>query len=68
MIFSVTLILRVYAMYGRSRRILAILLLIYIPAVTIQFVLTAIFDNPKTNLYGMCATISYLSHSHTPCQ
>ncbi|KAF9230112.1 hypothetical protein BU15DRAFT_69476 [Melanogaster broomeanus] len=44
------LILRVYAMYNRSRIVLGILLSIYIPAMIILVITTALLDNPKTHL------------------
>jgi len=45
------MILRVYAMYHRSRIVLWILLLVYIPAMTIQLVLTPILNNTSTHLF-----------------
>ncbi|KAF9233812.1 hypothetical protein BU15DRAFT_79735 [Melanogaster broomeanus] len=51
-IFSIVIhlvfVLRVYAMYNRSRIVLGILLLIYIPTQIIELVLVGIINNPKT--------------------
>ncbi|KAF9225013.1 hypothetical protein BS17DRAFT_60662 [Gyrodon lividus] len=47
---DLVMILRVYAMYNRSRITVGLLLLVYVPATTIQLVSTAIINNPKTNL------------------
>ncbi|KAF9233808.1 hypothetical protein BU15DRAFT_79731 [Melanogaster broomeanus] len=42
--------LRVYAMYNRSRIVLGILLCVYIPTTISQLVLLGIINNPKTHL------------------
>ncbi|KAF9230574.1 hypothetical protein BU15DRAFT_69079 [Melanogaster broomeanus] len=47
---DLTLILRVYAMYNRSRIVLGIILLVYIPTVAVQFALIVMFNNFKTHL------------------
>ncbi|KIJ64963.1 hypothetical protein HYDPIDRAFT_28304 [Hydnomerulius pinastri MD-312] len=44
------MILRVYAMYHRSKLILGIILGLYIPAVIAIFVCTAVYYNPKTHV------------------
>ena len=46
------MILRVYAMWNRSRIILCVLLLIYIPGVIMNFVVVGIYMNPVTYLSG----------------
>ncbi|KAF9231085.1 hypothetical protein BU15DRAFT_82843 [Melanogaster broomeanus] len=48
--FAVVMLLRVYAMYNRSRIMLSILILVYIPATAIHLVLTGIVNNPNTHL------------------
>ena len=47
------MILRVYAMWNQSKRILYILLFIYVPQVIVNFVVIGIYINPKTNISGM---------------
>jgi len=47
---DVVMILRVYAMWNRSNRILSFLLFIYVPQVIITFVFTGIYNNPNTYL------------------
>ncbi|KAH0831317.1 hypothetical protein J3R83DRAFT_13964, partial [Lanmaoa asiatica] len=43
-------ILRVYAMWNRSKRILWVLLFIYVPQVVVSFIITGIRDNLNTYL------------------
>ncbi|KIJ64954.1 hypothetical protein HYDPIDRAFT_28298 [Hydnomerulius pinastri MD-312] len=50
------MILRVYAMYNRSKLTLGIILGLYIPAVIAVFVCTAVYFNPETHLLGMLAS------------
>ena len=47
------MILRVYAMWNQSKRILYILLITYVPQVMISFIFTGIFDNPNKYLFSM---------------
>ena len=47
------MILRVYAMWNQSKRILYTLLLIYLPPVTVSFVAAGIYSNGNTYLSGM---------------
>ena len=49
----VVMILRVYAMWNRSKMILYVLLFIYVPLVIVFFVLRGIYNNPNTYLSGM---------------
>ncbi|KAF9231087.1 hypothetical protein BU15DRAFT_82845 [Melanogaster broomeanus] len=44
------MILRVYAMYNRSRTVLAILLVVYIPVVILLIVVAATYNNPRSYL------------------
>ncbi|KIJ06570.1 hypothetical protein PAXINDRAFT_20243 [Paxillus involutus ATCC 200175] len=44
------MILRIYAMYNRSRITLAVLLAIYIPTMVVFVVATGLFNNPNTYL------------------
>ncbi|KAF8438412.1 hypothetical protein L210DRAFT_3543810 [Boletus edulis BED1] len=44
------MILRVYAMWSRSKKILYILLFIYVPQAILSFIFTGIYDNPTTYL------------------
>ena len=53
----VMMLLRVYAMWNRSKFILRVLLLIFIPLNIIGFVLTGVLDNPNTYLSGMCENL-----------
>jgi len=50
LVTDLIMILRVYAMYHRSRIILGVLLLVYIPTTIIHLVLTGIANNPNTHL------------------
>ena len=59
------MILRVYAMWNQSRRILYILLLVYVPQVIVSFTLTGIYDNPNTYLTGMFLEFRSSSQSDT---
>jgi hypothetical protein len=47
------MILRVYSMWNQSKRILYVLLFIYVPQVIISFVIQGIYTNPNTYLSGM---------------
>ena len=51
---TVVMILRVYAMWSRSKWILSILLFIYVPQVIVSFILAGIYYNPNTYFLGMC--------------
>ena len=46
------MILRVYAMWNRSRTILCVLLLIYVPSIIIIFVVVGVYMNPDKYLTG----------------
>ena len=50
---TVVMTLRVYAMWRRSRTILIILLLIYIPGVAMTFVTLGIYFTSNTHFSGM---------------
>lgn len=47
------MVLRVYAMWNRSRIILGILFFIYVPTVVVSFVWNGIYDNPNETFSGM---------------
>ena len=49
----VVMILRVYAIWNRSKMILYILLCLYVPHVIVSFTLTGIYDNPYTYFSGV---------------
>ena len=53
----VMMILRVYAMWNRSKIILGVLLLIFIPLNILIFVLTGVLNNPNTYLSSMCENL-----------
>ncbi|KAF8127588.1 hypothetical protein EV363DRAFT_1171890 [Boletus edulis] len=55
------MILRVYAMWNRSRTILSILLFIYVPQSIISVVLVGIYNNPNTHLSVTLAQVLDLS-------
>jgi hypothetical protein len=70
------MILRVYAMWNLSKRILYILIFIYVPQIIGSFVFQGIYNNPNLYLSGMSQTklqtkleshvwplVSYSSHS-----
>ncbi|KAH0834771.1 hypothetical protein J3R83DRAFT_10369, partial [Lanmaoa asiatica] len=66
---TVVMILRVYVMWGQSKRILWVLLFIYMLQVVVTFVFPAIYDNPDTYLSGMSQTklqVSLQSHASGP--
>ena len=46
------MILRVYAMWNRSKRILFFLLFIFVPHITISYTFTGIYTNPNTHYTG----------------
>lgn len=50
---TVVMVLRVYAMWNRSRAILGILLFAYVPQIIISVVWEGIYNNPGGNLSGM---------------
>ena len=50
---TVVMILRVYAMWNRSRTILCVLLLIYVPSIIIVCVVVGIYGSPGNHLSGM---------------
>ena len=52
-------------MWNQSRRILYILLLVYVPQVIVSFTLTGIYDNPNTYLTGMFLEFRSSSQSDT---
>ena len=52
-LYIVMMILRVYAMWSQSKRILGVLLLLYVPRVSVAFVFTGIFYGPKTYTSSM---------------
>ena len=47
------MILRVYAMWNQSKRILYILLFIYVPQVIVSIVYQGIYSNPNAYFSGM---------------
>ena len=47
------MILRVYAMWNRSKWILYILLFAYVPQVIISFIFTGAFETPHTLISGV---------------
>ena len=47
------MILRVYAMWNRSKAILGVLLVIYVPQVLVNVVWEAVYANPGKSLSGM---------------
>ncbi|KAN0082464.1 hypothetical protein V8E55_008259 [Tylopilus felleus] len=59
------MILRVYAMWNQSKKILYFLLFIYVPHVITSFVLTGIFDDPNT--YTPSTTIQVPSLNLSVC-
>ena len=64
----VVMILRVYAMWNLSKKILYTLLFIYVPQVIVSCIFTGIYMNPKTYLQGMsCAKIQAKLQSHAGC-
>jgi len=58
---DLVIILRVYALWNRSKIILAVLLFCYMIQVIIQLVVTAVFDNPHTDATVIISHI--LDHS-----
>ena len=58
------LILRVYAIWDLSKRILYTLLFLYVPFVIVSLVLTGIYNNPHTYLSGVPRTLMLLQ-THT---
>ena len=46
---TVVMILRVYAMWNRSKRILWVLLAIYVPQVISSFVLSGLYNTPNSS-------------------
>ena len=53
----VMMLLRVYAMWNRSKIILGVLLLTYASQSIISFVFSGVFNNPNTYLSGMCENL-----------
>lgn len=51
------MILRVYAMWGRSKIILGFYLFIYVPDTIAAFVFASVFDNPNTYMSSMFETL-----------
>ena len=49
---TVMMILRVYAMWNRSKMILGILLCIYVPQTITGFIFAGIYSNPNTYFSG----------------
>ncbi|KIJ63566.1 hypothetical protein HYDPIDRAFT_40976 [Hydnomerulius pinastri MD-312] len=47
---NLVMVLRVYAMYHRSRAVLGVILAVYIPVGIVQIVYNAIYFNPRTHL------------------
>lgn len=65
---AVMMIMRVYAMWNRSKRILYALLFIYVPQIIVSFVLTGIYDIPNKDFSGMSwAKLYASSRSHASC-
>jgi len=73
---TVVMILRVYAMWNKSRRILAILLFIYVPEIMVSIIWECVYNNPDGDLSGMfraqlevprqCKVIAFLSSNGRP--
>ena len=66
----VVMVLRVYAMWNRSKKIFYSLLLIYVPQVMVSLILTGISRNPNTYLQGMSGAkiqTKWQSHADFPC-
>ena len=53
----VMMLLRVYAMWSRSKTILGVLLLIYASNSIISFVFSGVLNNPNTYMSGMCESL-----------
>ena len=47
---TVVMVLRVYAMWNRSKRTLWVLLSIFVPEVIASFVLTGLYNNPDSSI------------------
>ncbi|KAF8452885.1 hypothetical protein L210DRAFT_3519893 [Boletus edulis BED1] len=65
------MILRVYAMWNRSRTILSILLFIYVLQTVVAVVLDGVYNNPNTHVSVTLAQVSdfsfcHISHINTP--
>ncbi|KAF8553840.1 hypothetical protein OG21DRAFT_1509602 [Imleria badia] len=58
---DLVMILRVYAMWHRSKRILYILLFIFIPPIIVFFVFTGIYNNPNKYLIVTTVQVSNFS-------
>ena len=68
----VVMILWVYAMWNQSKKILYLLLLVWIAQTVVSFIFTGIYSNPDIYLLGMyvsgrmaCITATYLISSHS---
>jgi len=47
---EIVMILRVYAMYNRSKTILGLLLVFYVATIVLYAISSSIYNNPNTNL------------------
>ena len=63
---TVVMILRVYAIWNQSKKILYTILFIYVPQVMISFIFTGIYDNPNTYFHGMSSAEKLKSHAGGP--
>ena len=72
------MVLRVYAMWNKSKRILYILLSIYVPQVVVSFAVQVIYSNPtylsgmsqaklqaelESHMFPLCPATFFSSHS-----
>jgi len=60
------MILRVYAMWNQSKRILYILLVIYVPQVMVSFIFTGIYVNSNTYLQVTVVQVIHFSFCYSP--
>ncbi|KAF8547005.1 hypothetical protein OG21DRAFT_1527454 [Imleria badia] len=61
---DLVMILRVYAMWNESKRILYILLVLYVPQVMVSFIFTGIFDNPNKYLSSITVQVGNFSYCY----
>ena len=73
-LITVVMVLRVYAMWNKSKRILYILLCIYVPQVVVSFAVQVIYSNPtylsgmsqaklQSHMFPLCSATFFSSHS-----
>ena len=56
------MVLRVYAMWGRSRWIIGVLLLVYIPSLIAQFIIVGMYVDPIVYNIGMSCHSNHEYH------